>query len=688
MQKITLLLGIHCHQPIGNFGWVIEEGYQKAYLPFIETLARHPKIKIALHYSGSLLEWIEENHPEFFDKIATLVKRGQVEVMTGGFYEPILAIIPKRDRLGQISRLSDYVKGHFSFTPRGLWLAERVWEPALPETLKEAGVSYTIVDDFHFGEKRGKGGDVYDYYITEEDGNTVFIFSSSRTLRYTIPFKEPDITLECLKDAARAGAGCITFADDGEKFGLWPGTHQWVYRDGWLERFFTALERNDSWVTTTTFNEYIQTTPPRGLVYFPCASYEEMMEWSGGYFRNFLTKYPESNHMHKRMLHISEKLHELSNGKEKTDKGAGKRAKDLAAARRFLYRGQVNCPYWHGVFGGLYLNHLRNGVFTNLIEAEKIVDAYTKEGPCSVESVDYDKDGNNEIVLQNDTIKLFVDPLQGGAIQEVDYWPTSTNVTNTLTRRYEKYHDKLFELAEKKMREGAGPSQETKQADGIPSIHEMLGTKDVDLTKKLLYDSYRRSCLIDHFFKTTSSLDDFSGGTIDGIGDFIERPYSSELIRGEKGCGVQCERKGFLRKEGFQYPVGLKKSISLSPKKPVICLDYEIYNDGEREFSSRFGVEFNFSIMNSELKQKGAREASNECSIQDDWNKLDLTFAFDKGAQLWHFPIETVSESEGGIEKIEQGSALLFWWVIRIPPAGTWKMHAELSVKASKKEGA
>ena len=98
-NKITLLLGIHCHQPVGNFEWVLEDGYKKAYLPFVEALERHPKIKMALHYSGSLLEWIEKSHPEFLNKIAQLVKRGQVEVMTGGFYEPILAIIPERDRM-------------------------------------------------------------------------------------------------------------------------------------------------------------------------------------------------------------------------------------------------------------------------------------------------------------------------------------------------------------------------------------------------------------------------------------------------------------------------------------------------------------------------------------------------------------------------------------------------------------
>jgi alpha-mannosidase len=47
-----------------------------------------------LHYSGVLLEWLEERHPEFFDQLRELCGRGQVELLGGGYYEPILLSIP------------------------------------------------------------------------------------------------------------------------------------------------------------------------------------------------------------------------------------------------------------------------------------------------------------------------------------------------------------------------------------------------------------------------------------------------------------------------------------------------------------------------------------------------------------------------------------------------------------------
>ncbi|MGB6844242.1 MAG: 4-alpha-glucanotransferase, partial [Candidatus Acidiferrales bacterium] len=129
MPKFQLVLLIHAHQPVGNFDGVFEHTYQRAYLPFVEVLARHPSVRLALHFTGSLLEWIERAHPEYLDLLRELSLRGQVELVGGGYYEPILISIPLEDRIEQIHRLAGYLEHRFGSRPRGAWLAERVWEP-------------------------------------------------------------------------------------------------------------------------------------------------------------------------------------------------------------------------------------------------------------------------------------------------------------------------------------------------------------------------------------------------------------------------------------------------------------------------------------------------------------------------------------------------------------------------------
>ena len=129
MKCINFLFGIHNHQPIGNFDFVFQDAYEKSYLPFLEVLEKFPSIKMAIHFSGILLDWLKENQPNLIKKVKHMVDRGQLEVMTGGYYEPILSIIPEEDRVGQIRKLTETVKELFNFAPEGMWLAERIWEP-------------------------------------------------------------------------------------------------------------------------------------------------------------------------------------------------------------------------------------------------------------------------------------------------------------------------------------------------------------------------------------------------------------------------------------------------------------------------------------------------------------------------------------------------------------------------------
>ena len=123
MNKVYFLMAIHFHQPIGNFNFVFEKVFHNSYQPFIETIKEFPQIKLTLHFTGCLLEWLAASQPQYLDQIRALVKRGQIEIMTGGFYEPILPVIPYNDRLGQIAMLSDYVKRNFHYEPCGALIA-------------------------------------------------------------------------------------------------------------------------------------------------------------------------------------------------------------------------------------------------------------------------------------------------------------------------------------------------------------------------------------------------------------------------------------------------------------------------------------------------------------------------------------------------------------------------------------
>ena len=172
-QSVSLLFGVHAHQPVGNFPEVMEDAHQRCYKPFLETVHRYPDFKFALHSSGWLLEWLFNNHPEDMNLLREMSARGQVEFFGAGDMEPVLAVIPTRDRMSQLAAMADRLEQYFGQRPDGAWLTERVWEATVVPALADSGIRYVMVDDYHFLCAGAERDQLNGYHTTEEDGRRI-----------------------------------------------------------------------------------------------------------------------------------------------------------------------------------------------------------------------------------------------------------------------------------------------------------------------------------------------------------------------------------------------------------------------------------------------------------------------------------------------------------------------------------
>jgi alpha-amylase len=705
--KINLMFGIHSHQPVGNFEGVFRKSYETCYRPFLEVLARHPGVRVALHYSGPLLEWIEDNAADYIDTIAELAERGQVEMLSGGFYEPILPVIPREDAVAQLRMMNDYIERRFGQKPRGLWLTERVWEPHLPSIIAEAGLEYTMIDETHFVHAGLEPDEMFGYYVTEDSGYRTAVFPIDKNLRYKIPFAQPEDALDYLRSISSDGEPKdITYGDDGEKFGVWPDTYKWVYTDGYLEKMFAALEENSDWISMPTFSEYLDSHMPAGRVYLPTASYDEMMEWAqpadvtttyhniverlkddgvyqeyrpfvrGGFWRTFLAKYHEANRMHKKMMLVSRKVNSLGEG-EVADE-----------ARRELWQGQCNCPYWHGLFGGLYLNYLRYANYSHLIRAEQMAERalHGDNSAIYVERSDYDCDGHDEVIVSTPDYNFYISPGYGGSVSEVDFKPKCFNITDVMSRRPEAYHAKLRQASS------------SEADDKVQSIHDMVRVKEEGLEEALLYDSYDRRCFLDRFLPSDTTVEDFAAGRSHDLGDFVGRRY--ELTREEstsQALILGLSREGRLQLDQRSVPVSLDKQFAISNDSGIEAR-YGI-RSGEADCGpDLFAVEFNvtllagdaedryYEIPGVELQEKcmismGAVESASLIRLVDEWMNIAIVIRCKPAATIWRFPIETVSQSEGGFEKTYQGSCVTVVWPFAPGSSGSAEYSVGLSVE-------
>ncbi|HSG72332.1 MAG TPA: alpha-amylase, partial [Planctomycetaceae bacterium] len=279
-SRVRLALVLHNHQPVGNFENVFEEAYRTSYRPFLDKLIQHPEIRCALHNSGSLLEWLVDRHPEYVDDLRRIIKRGQVELLGGAFFEPILGGIPRHDRIGQIQSYTRYLEQVFETTIRGMWMPERVWEQSFASDLVTAGIEYTLLDDYHFRSAGLNVEELHGYYLTEDEGKLLRVFPNSEKLRYLMPFSDPMDVINALREYAESIHNpVIVFGDDGEKFGSGPGTYQHVYENGWLDRFFALLGECSDWIQLVNLGDVIDSDAATGLCYLPDCSYREMTEW-------------------------------------------------------------------------------------------------------------------------------------------------------------------------------------------------------------------------------------------------------------------------------------------------------------------------------------------------------------------------------------------------------------------------
>ena len=627
--KKRLALVIHFHQPVGNLDSVVRNATDRCYRPFLEVLDAHPDVRMTLHYSGCLLEWLEENAPDVTRTLRDLSERGQVELMTGGFYEPVLAALPRVDQVGQIEMLTEHLRDAYRADPKGLWLTERVWEQDVIPALIDAGVGYTVLDDTIFHSVGIADQDLTGPFVTEHDGRPLLVYAGDRQLRYLIPYKRVERVIHYLEGGEEDRL--FVYADDGEKFGEWPDTHERVYEKKWLEEFFTALEEQSEWLELTKLGDHAADATPNARVYLPSSSYDEMMTWAlpsdarltlgkvkrelqredphgllpflrGAPWRSFFAKYPEVNHLQKRMLHVSDALH--ASGDPHPD------------AIKELYRAQCNCAYWHGAFGGVYLSFMRGALWHHLLRAESKLQI--EGGRPNVQTVDIDADAREEVLITAPWGCAVVSPAEGGALVELDDWKAGANLLAVVARHREAYHI-----------EDENPISDDDEDDEMEAIQARA---DVD-RESLVFDHRPRGALLDIV-----------------NGERLEIPYEYEVDDG-----------GLVRMWAEAAGARVEKTVLADSEELVTS--YRVTRTGD-EPVTRFATEA--SVMPLVL---GRRVDADDVEVTPDgWHvthteaEVGLQVSVSVSGNVKSEPIETASATLEGLETMHQGTVVTTEW--------------------------
>ncbi len=670
--SVALLFGVHAHQPAGNFPQVLEEAHARCYRPFLQTCCRYPRFRFALHFSGPLLDYLYRQHPEDMALLARMVERGQVELFGAGDTEPVLAAIPNRDRTGQIAKLSRKLAARFGRAPQGAWLTERVWEATVVPALADCGIRYVTVDDYHFLATGKPAAELDGYFTTEEDGRRLDLFPISEALRYRIPFALAEESVAYLDGLAREpGPSAAVYFDDIEKFGIWPETYEWVYEKGWLSQFIERVLASEK-ITTLHFAEYRERARTHGIIYLPTTSYVEMNEWTlpaaaahtyadlvdrekrsgchdaskafvrGGIWKNFVARYPEANWMHKRMLGLSERLERLC---------AAERNEEMYAQ---LYLAQANDAYWHGLFGGLYLPHLRRAVYAALLTLERMLDQVDPR-PTN-RCCDLDLDGTDELFLLAAELQAVIRLDGSAALVELDAYAFAQNFGDTLRRHAEHYHRRVL----------ARPAA-AHRGGGIASAHDRTDLKHDISAEDLAPDVGARTLFRDAWVAAdggSRALADYAVVRVDGASvnfDAASGGTSVQKTIALSANGVSVD---------YRYAGALRSTESARFESAIDIAMPSCDGPGGRYLHARAIVGGLGTVL--EL------EAATELVLEDSFMGGSLTLRSSLPLHLRAAPCFTVSQSEGGFEKIMQSVTLTLSWPLDAAHAN---VHLSLEIR-------
>jgi 4-alpha-glucanotransferase len=675
MKKLRLVFGVFGSKPVGTDPVQLETVYQKTYKPFLTVLYDFPKVRSCLHFSGQLYDWFEDEHPEILMLISEMVKRKQLEIIGGGYYEPIFPLIPAKDRVGQIELLTTYIRKRFGKRPRGCWIPERVWEPSLASVFSSSGMEYIFLDDRHFLSAGLRGEKIYHPCITEDQGKMVKVLPLTSRLNRMIPFSRPEEVYGKIGEIAASGNHEVaSIMIDADMLGYVPGTEDTCAPGGWLSRFLRLMDENRNIAVPVLPGDFIKSLDSVDKVYFPCTSYEEMMQWplppeqqmdlesiksradsetgsiyvNGGYFRQFLTRYPESNFLYARMMHTHVLINQVQRDRSRKK-----------SAREESWRGQSNAAYWHGRYNGVYDHHLRKAAYRSFINAEKT----TRERgifTTAINSVDIDFDGSEEFIYQGQNINAYVHR-NGGMLFELDYLVSAWNYLDTMARHRERYHD---------------------------AEDEAKG-----------FDTYPRRAFMDHILSEDVTMEQFRTMKYREEADFLTSRYDLvEMDREHKKLTLM--NKKCLREDEKDSLLTIRKEYNFS--KNSVEVSYTLENSSKTAMKFVFGSEINISLygnLNNQaammLGDKGpAGESSlisgierggvKEITILDTCNQALISCSTDNRWSLWSFPVETVAAGLKGKRSMYQSTVIMLKRKVSLEAGEAWNGLISLKIEKSR----
>ncbi len=668
MHRMTLLLALDVQAPVLAGDDDLARITEHRLVPLVRRLRAAPELRCALHASTRLLHWMITEQPHHWVDLRELADDGRLELLGGGFYDPVLPAIPEHDAQGQLKLTSSFFRETMGRVPTGAWISGRAWDPALPAVFNRAGFTFTLIDDFHLVDSGLDPEDVHGYFMAERNGFSLALFPIHRELQARV--LDADM-------AQREGLLREFASSHGERTAVLAFDD--LRDDDDVERVLSVLETlrdNRHWLKMRRFDEVLESEEPGGLLYLPGRVRPEGLDDAVNAvgWQRFLSQYPEVNHLHKRMLLASYRVQHMrtsvrSGALRLRDDREARRVRDLVErASTQLWRSQANEAYWHGQQLGFYEPEVRRDVLRQILAAERVADRVLQvdRSTFRCRTMDYDCDGHDELVVEAGELGAIIAPRRGGAMIDLDLRDRYLGLGTVMRRHEEPYHL------------GVTPGDIQLVGDGEPVNYTATSTMPEEVAEHLWVDRQGRHSFTDRFLAPGTSFDAWMRGCFRDVGDFADRPY--EIMKQKEGTAdgegaIHLCRNGTVSDGDRDSLIRIEKSLYFSTDQPRLRVAYTLINRYFEPAAAHFGVEINLCLPSGararfntvcadgdvEDRVGTPRELHRVAYLEIIDEEADLVICLypDGPVDVWIMPVETVHRMDGRFVVIHQGIALL-----------------------------
>jgi alpha-amylase len=540
VSHVHLQIVAHIAPASGTTDDALSSIVEEVVAPLLRWL-ESPTARLAVHCSGQMLEWLDRNEPAMADRLAAMVHKGRMEWIGGGFYGPVLSVIPWRDAIGQLEMMSGYLERRTGARPLGAWLEHGAWAPRMAEILHTAGVQYAVIEPTALPTE-DLALNLHGQYVTEHVGKPLILFVNEPALGQAAT----SMSQQGFVDHLRARLG-----DDGEDLTL---TWLWHINGAhdvssgrsmaWLVELLEVLQGQASWLTLSCLGRGLDRHVRRARVH-PQATGGTEQPGSG--WHHWLSLHGLADRMHKRMVEVSLRFAAL----ERVLRNQGWRAMSkLSRPRRALYMAQTAFGYMGGSRGGVHWPAHRDAIYRNLIESEIEADGLVRgEGEFLETGLkDLFADLETAIVLRNRRVRAVLRPHLGGVVACLEHLPSHCALLNVLSHRFESWHERWSQ--------SAGPGAKTLQYDG----HERAGLHDRMLPS---------GATVAEWMSGEADLSDLAGQRYRLVSMHSEGRGSEETVQ------VSLAADGRLRQGSGDVHIDLHKHVTMSASGSDLQVDWE-----------------------------------------------------------------------------------------------------------------